>query len=280
MALVNSLVLMQYAKKNNFAIPAFNVDNLESVMAVTEALTQLKTPVIIQTIPRTLNYGGIATYPAMIKALMAHTDVDYCLHLDHGQNIETAKNCIQNGFSSVMIDGSSLPFEDNITLTAEVVAYAKEKGISVEGELGAIGGKEEGEIYLESSYTSIAEASEFVEKTNVDTLAIGVGTSHGIYKGIPKINVVRIREISNNIPTPLVLHGATGLDDETIINCINNGISKINYATELRLAFTKSIRASLQADNKIFDPKIYMREAVDEMKKAIIRKIKLLYRHS
>lgn len=278
MALVNSLDLMLEAKQKHFAIPAFNVDNLESVMAVTEAVKELKTPVIIQTIPRTLNYGGISTYPAMINALMAESKVDYCIHLDHGGDLEIAKKCVKAGYSSVMIDGSALPFEDNMRITSEVVSFMKPKGISVEGELGSIGGKEEGDKILQSKYTEVLEAAEFVKRTKVDTLAIGVGTAHGLYKGIPKINIDRIKEISNAIQTPLVLHGATGLDDKIILRCIENGICKINYATELRLAFTNSVRKFLENDREVFDPKIYLRKAVDDIKHAVIKKIKLLYK--
>lgn len=277
MSLVSSLELMQYAKKKKLAIPAFNVDNLESCMAVCEAMKELRTPVIIQTIPRTLNYGGISTYPAIINALMKDTDIDYCLHLDHGGDIEIAKKCQNAGFSSVMIDGSHLSLKDNIAITKEVVDYMKPRNISVEGELGAIGGKEEGEEILEARYTKVDEAIKFVSNTLVDTLAIGVGTAHGVYEGIPKINVERIKEISQVLDTPLVLHGASGLGDNVILQCIENGITKINYATELRLSFTNSLRKSLLNDADIFDPKIYMRKAVDDVKAAVIRKIKLLY---
>jgi tagatose 1,6-diphosphate aldolase GatY/KbaY len=200
------------------------------------------------------------------------------LHLDHGVDIEIAKKCQKAGYSSVMIDGSQLPLNDNINLTKEGVDYMKPRKISVEGELGAIGGKEEGDIFLESKYTKVSEAIKFASETGVDTLAIGVGTAHGVYKGTPKINFERIKEINKAVDTPLVLHGATGLSDDVILKCIDNGITKINYATELRLSFTNSLRQSLQADLDMFDPKIYMRKAIDDVKTAVIRKIRLLYK--
>lgn len=278
MSIVTSLELMGNASKKGFAIPAFNVDNLESVIAVTEAMKELNTPLIIQTIPRTLNYGGISTYPAMVNALMENSNVDYCIHLDHGNNLTLAKACIKSGFSSIMIDGSALCLTDNIKVTKEVVDYAKPLRISVEGELGAIGGKEENNYELESKFTLVAEAEEFVQKTNVDTLAIGVGTAHGIYKGIPKINVKRISEIHKAIAIPLVLHGASGLSEEICNACIDAGISKINFATELRQAFTESIRASLESDPDVYDPKIYLRQAIDQIKKVLYKKICLCYR--
>lgn len=277
MSLVTSLELMKIAEAKHYAIPSFNVDNLESVMAVTEVVKELNTPVIIQTIPRTLKYGGINTYPAMVKALMADCPTDYCLHLDHGNSFALAKTCIESGFSSVMIDGSALPLADNINITKTVVDYAKKLNISVEGELGAIGGKEDGDKNLSVAVTKVNEAIEFVSKSGVDTLAIGVGTAHGIYKGVPKINVVRIAEIHNAITTPIVLHGASGLSDKVIRCCIEAGISKINFATELRQAFTLGLRNSLSEDTEVFDPKIYMRKAIDEIKKVVVKKVRLCY---
>lgn len=200
---VSSARLMKRAAKESYAIPAFNIDNLESAMAVSEIMHEMRTPVIVQMIPRTLNYGGIAIYPAMMRELMADCPVDYALHLDHGSSLSLAKKCVAGGFSSVMFDGSAMPFEDNIKFTKEVTDFALPMDVSVEGELGTIGGKEEGDTELESSYTKVSEAEEFVRRTNVSTLAIGVGTAHGVYKGTPHINIDRIKEIHSAIETPL-----------------------------------------------------------------------------
>lgn len=274
---VSSARLMKRAEKENYAIPAFNIDNLESAMAVSEILHEMRTPVIVQMIPRTLNYGGIAIYPAMMRELMADCPVDYALHLDHGSSLALAKKCVAGGFSSVMFDGSLMPFEDNIKFTKEVTDFALPMDVSVEGELGTIGGKEEGDTDLEASYTKVSEAEEFVRRTNVSTLAIGVGTAHGIYKGTPHINIERIKEIHTAIDTPLVLHGASGLSDEVLKDCIAAGITKINFATELRQAYTNGIKAEFAKDPEVFDPKIYMRGAIDNIKEVLRHKINICY---
>lgn len=274
---VSSARLMKRAGKENYAIPAFNIDNLESAMAVSEIMHEMRTPVIVQMIPRTLNYGGIAIYPAMMRELMADCPVDYALHLDHGSSLSLAKKCVAGGFSSVMFDGSLMPFEDNIKFTKEVTDFALPMDVSVEGELGTIGGKEEGDTDLEASYTKVSEAEEFVRRTNVSTLAIGVGTAHGVYKGTPHINVERIKEIHAAIDTPLVLHGASGLSDEVLKDCIAAGITKINFATELRQAYTNGIKAEFAKDPDVFDPKIYMRGAIDSIKEVLRHKINICY---
>lgn len=274
---VSSARLMKRAEKENYAIPAFNIDNLESAMAVSEIMHEMRTPVIVQMIPRTLNYGGIAIYPAMMRELMADCPVDYALHLDHGSSLSLAKKCVAGGFSSVMFDGSLMPFEDNVKFTKEVTDFALPMDVSVEGELGTIGGKEEGDTDLEASYTKVSEAEEFVRRTNVSTLAIGVGTAHGVYKGTPHINVERIKEIHAAIGTPLVLHGASGLSDEVLKDCIAAGITKINFATELRQAYTNGIKAEFVKDPEVFDPKIYMRGAIDNIKEVLRHKINICY---
>ena len=278
MAVVTSYKLMKDAGENGYAIPAFNIDNLESALAVSQAMKETGLPVIVQTIPRTLVYGGISTYPAMMAALMEDCDdVDYAMHLDHGSSAELAAQCIKSGFSSVMYDGSALSFEENVKNTCEVTAFALDKGISVEGELGTIGGKEEGDTELEANYTKVSEAVEFVERTKVSTLAIGVGTAHGIYKGTPKINVTRIKEIKAAVSAPLVLHGASGLSDEVLSDCIGAGITKINFATELRQAYTSGIKQGFLNNPEAFDPKIYMPEAIEAIKNVIKAKMKICY---
>ena len=174
-----------------------------------------------------------------------------------------------------MFDGSMLPFEENIAKTREVTAMALPLGVSVEGELGAIGGKEEGDTELESSYTKVDEAVEFVQQTGVTSLAIGVGTAHGVYKGTPHIRVDRICEIHNATPVQLVLHGASGLSDDVLRECIDAGICKINFATELRQAYTSGIRKALSDDPDVFDPKLYMPIAIEEIKKVVRAKIEI-----
>lgn len=278
MSCVSSYKLMKTASREGYAIPAFNIDNLESALAAAEVMKETKKPIIIQTIPRTLAYGGMSVYPAMMKSLTSGADdVDYAMHLDHGNSKELAEKCINCGFSSVMFDCSMLSFDENVKKTKEVVDFALPLGISVEGELGTIGGKEEGDTDFEASYTKVSEAVDFCELTGVSTLAIGVGTAHGVYKGIPKINVERISEIHSAVATPLVLHGASGLSDDVLKSCIKAGISKINFATELRQAYTYGIKLGMEKNPEVFDPKIYMRVAIDEIKKVMLEKIAICY---
>lgn len=263
--IVTTKVLLERAKAGGYAVPALNVDNLESVLGVLAACRETGRSVIIQTIPKTLAYGGVKTYAAMVNALY-DGGADIALHLDHGGGEEICKKCIEAGYSSVMIDGSALPFEENAALTGRVVQYAHARGVAVEGELGTIGGKEEtaGSV----SYTDPDEAAEFARITKVDALAVGVGTAHGVYKGTPHIAVDRIAKIAARTPVPLVLHGASGLSDEVVRDCIAAGISKINFATQLRQAFTSGLKASLEKHPQAFDPKVYLPEAVEAVKAA------------
>ena len=274
-ALKTNFELMAQAEAAHQAVPAFNIDNLESALAVAQVMQETGSPVIVQTIPRTLRYGGTATYPALMRSLMADSATDYAIHLDHGSSLELAAACIRAGFTSVMFDGSLLPFAENIEKTRAVTAMARPLGISVEGELGTIGGKEEGDTDLESSYTKAEEAAEFVRKTDVTSLAIGVGTAHGVYKGTPHIRVDRIREIHAATDVQLVLHGASGLSDDILRSCIEAGICKINFATELRQAYPRGIRQALAADPNVFDPKLYMPAAIEEIKKVVRAKIEV-----
>ena len=263
--IVGNKVLLCEAKKGGYAVPAFNVDNLESVIGVLRAAENTGRPVIIQTIPRTLKYGGIPAYSALVRALYKGNP-DIAIHLDHGGDVAICKACIDAGYTSVMIDGSALVFDDNAKLTKEVVDLAHPLGISVEGELGTIGGKEETEAKIR--YTEVAEAQEFVARTGVDSLAIGVGTAHGVYKGVPHIAVDRIEEIAAKVDIPLVLHGASGLSDEVVTACIKAGISKINFATQLRQAFTQGLKEGLSANPDAFDPKVYLPYAIDRVREA------------
>ena len=263
--IVGNKVLLCEAKKGGYAVPAFNVDNLESVIGVLRAAENTGRPVIVQTIPRTLKYGGIPAYSALIRALYKGNP-DIAIHLDHGGDVGICKACIDAGYTSVMIDGSALDFDGNVGLTKQVVDVAHPLGISVEGELGTIGGKEE--TQSEIKYTEVSEAEEYVLRTGVDSLAIGVGTAHGVYKGVPHIAVDRIEEIAAKINTPLVLHGASGLSDEVIIACIKAGISKINFATQLRQAFTQGLKEGIAENPEAFDPKVYLPKAIQRVREA------------
>lgn len=263
--IVGNKILLENARRGGYAVPAFNVDNLESVLGVLRAAENTDRPVIIQTIPRTLRYGGIPVYSAMVRSLYKGNP-DISIHLDHGGDVGICKACIDAGYTSVMIDGSALDFDGNVGLTKQVVDVAHPLGISVEGELGTIGGKEE--TQSEIKYTEVSEAEEYVLRTGVDSLAIGVGTAHGVYKGVPHIAVDRIEEIAAKINTPLVLHGASGLSDEVIIACIKAGISKINFATQLRQAFTQGLKEGIAENPEAFDPKVYLPKAIQRVREA------------
>lgn len=263
--IVGNKILLENARRGGYAVPAFNVDNLESVLGVLHAAENTNRPVIIQTIPRTLRYGGIPVYSAMVRSLYKGNP-DISIHLDHGGDVGICKACIDAGYTSVMIDGSALDFDGNVGLTKQVVDVAHPLGISVEGELGTIGGKEE--TQSEIKYTEVSEAEEYVLRTGVDSLAIGVGTAHGVYKGVPHIAVDRIEEIAAKIKTPLVLHGASGLSDEVIIACIKAGISKINFATQLRQAFTQGLKEGNAENPEAFDPKVYLPKAIQRVREA------------
>ncbi len=261
--IVTAKELLTKAKRDGYAVPALNVDNLESVKAVLEAAEELNAPIVVQTIPATLRYGGEKTYVALVGALY-RGGADIAVHLDHGGDEDICARCIDNGYTSVMIDGSALPFEQNVALTSRVVKAAHARGVSVEAELGAIGGKEETEGKIE--YTDPDEAAEFVERTGADSLAIGVGTAHGVYRGTPHIAIDRIAQIAAKTDIPLVLHGASGLSDEVIESAIAAGISKINFATQLRQAFTAGVKRGLAEHPDAFDPKKYLPCAIDRIK--------------
>lgn len=270
--IVTNKQLLSTAKRKGYAVPAFNVDNLESVLGVLNALNSTGKPLIIQTIPRTLKYGGIPTYAALTRVLYKG-GADLSIHLDHGGDIQTVKACIDAGYTSVMIDGSMLDFDQNVSLTKQVVELARKSGVSVEAELGTIGGKEETEGQIK--YTEVAEAVEFVKLTGVDSLAIGVGTAHGVYKGTPQIAVDRIKEIADKVDIPLVLHGASGLSDEVIRACIDAGINKINFATHLRQAFTEGLKKGLADKGATYDPKTYLPFAIKAVQEVAERIINL-----
>ena len=262
--------LLKAARRGGYAVPAFNVDNLESVMGVLEACKDY--PAIVQTIPRTLSYGGVGSYAAMIKSLY-NGNADIAIHLDHGGSLDICKSCLVTGYTSIMIDGSALPFDDNVKLTSEAVELAHSFGADVEAELGGIGGKEESSAQIR--YTDPEEARLFVKLTGVDALAIGVGSAHGIYKGEPHIDIDRIRDIASVTDVPLVLHGASGLSDEVLTDCIRAGIAKINFATELRQAFTRGLKEGLKLMPDAYDPKQYLPYAVEQVKQVALSKIKV-----
>lgn len=259
--------------EGGWAVPAFNAENLEMVQAIVAAAEEMRSPVMIQTTPSTVKYLTLHQAYAMVKAEADHASVPVCLHLDHCESYEGVSAALNAGYSSVMIDASKLPFEENIATTIKVVADAKKLGIPVESELGTVGGKEDG-LTAGISYTDPDEAVEFAERTNIDMFAVAIGTAHGFYKGEPKLNFELLAELRRRIDMPFVLHGGSGIPDEMVRRTIEGGICKVNFATELRAAATKAVRAAL-ADEKIIDPKKFMGPAREAVKQLCIEKILL-----
>ncbi|EXG86435.1 ketose-bisphosphate aldolase [Clostridium sp. ASBs410] len=255
MALVTSKQMLLDAQKGGYAVGAFNVENMEMVKAVIAAAKELQAPVMLQTTPSTVKYGTLKTYQALVAAEAEKAGIPVCLHLDHGSSFELAVRAIQAGYTSVMIDGSHEDFEQNIALTKKVTEVAKACGVTVEAELGKVGGKEDDLEAEGDTNTDPAEAREFVERTGVDSLAIAIGTAHGFYADTPVLDKERVSEVRSLVSIPLVLHGASGLRDEDIRECVQRGMCKVNFATELRVAYTDAGKKLIAENPDMFDPK-------------------------
>ena len=274
MALVTSKDLLLDAQKNHYAIGAFNVENMEMVQAVIAAAEALSSPVIIQTTPGTLKYADPELYYANVATAAKAAKVPVVMHLDHGSSFDLAMRCFRAGYTSVMIDGSHDPFEQNIAVTKSVVDACHAAGVPVEAELGKVGGKEDDLDGGEGNgYTVPSEAAEFVEKTGVDSLAVAIGTAHGVYKGIPKLDLDRISQIRQVVSVPLVLHGTSGVPDDTVRECIARGMCKVNYATDLRIAFSNGVKEYLAANPDVYDPKKYCAKGRELVKQYVMSKI-------
>lgn len=276
MELVTTKQMLKNAQEGNYAVGAFNVENMEMVMAVISAAEEMKAPVIMQTTPSTVKYAGLDYFLANARVAASKASVPVAIHLDHGSSFELASEAFRVGYTSIMIDGSHSDFESNIKVSKAVVDMCKAAGIAVEAELGKVGGKEDdldggdGDIY-----TDPQEAKEFVERTGVDSLAIAIGTAHGMYKGEPKLDLDRLSEIRQVVSVPLVLHGGSGIPDSKVQESIRRGICKVNYATELRIAYTEGVNKYLAANPNEIDPKKYNKAAMEEVKNFVIEKMKV-----
>ena len=255
MPLVTSKWMLEDAQKRGYAVGAFNVENMEMVKAVIAAAQELKAPVMLQTTPSTVKYAGLSMYAAMAAAEAEKASVPVCIHLDHGSSFELAVQAIKAGYTSVMIDGSKEPFEENVAVSKRVADVAKACGIPVEAELGKVGGKEDDLEAEADTNTDPMEAKEFVERTGITSLAVAIGTAHGFYVGTPVLDKERLSEIRKVVDIPLVLHGASGLSDEDVSDCVKRGICKVNFATELRAAYTAAVKKHLEEKPETFDPK-------------------------
>jgi fructose-bisphosphate aldolase class II len=297
--LVSNRDLLVPATRDKYAVGAFNVNNLEVVLAVAEAAVEECSPAIVAVTPSAIKYGGLAYLSKIVRTAAENSPVPLSLHLDHGEDFEMASKCVAAGFTSVMIDGSHLSFEENIAVTKKVADVAHPKGVSVEAELGRLAGVEEKTVEeKEAILTDPNVAKEFVDRTGVDALAIAVGTSHGAYKfkAEPKLDFERLKLIRTRVTVPLVLHGASsvptwiiekatkygaqlegakGIPEDNIKKAISLGIAKINIDTDLRLAFTATVREVLANSPKEFDPRKILGPAKEVMKEVVEGKMRL-----
>ena len=255
MPLVTSGKMLTDAQKGGYAVGAFNAENMEMVKAIIKAAEELKAPVMIQTTPSTVKYGTLETYAAIVSAEAKKASVPVCLQLDHGNSFELAVQAIKAGYTSVMIDGSHEDFEGNIAVSKKVADVAKAVNIPVEAELGKVGGKEDDLEAEADTNTDPQQAKEFVERTGVDSLAVAIGTAQGFYVGTPVLDKERLTEIRQVVDIPLVLHGASGLSDEDVRDCVKRGICKVNFATELRAAYTAAGKKLIEEKPETIDPK-------------------------
>ena len=273
MPLVTSEKMLIDAQKGSYAVGAFNVENMEMVKTVIAAAEELNAPVMLQTTPSTVKYGTLDTYYAMAAAEAQKASVPVCIHLDHGSSFDLAVQAIKAGYTSVMIDGSHEDFENNIAVTKKVVDVAKACGIPVEAELGKVGGKEDDLVADADTNTDPLEAKEFVERTGVSSLAIAIGTAHGFYTGTPVLDKERVSQVRKMVSVPLVLHGASGLSDEDVKDCVKRGICKVNFATELRVAYTEAVKKLLAEKPDTFDPKKLGIVGMEAVKKIVKERI-------
>lgn len=275
MPLVTSEKMLLDAQKGGYAVGAFNVENMEMVKAVLAAAEELKAPVMLQTTPGTIKYGTVETYAAIVKAEAEKVSVPVCLHLDHGDSFELAVQAMKAGYTSVMIDGSQADFEENIAITKKVVDVAKAIGIPVEAELGKVGGKEDDLEADADTNTDPMEAKEFAERTGISSLAVAIGTAHGFYVGTPVLDKPRVSAIKEVVSVPLVLHGASGLSEEDVRECVERGMCKVNFATELRAAYTAAVKKLLEEKPETYDPKKLGNVGMEAVKEQVKIRMKM-----
>ncbi len=273
--LENMQNMLKKAEIGKYAIPHFNINNLEWTRFILEECEKLKTPVIIGVSEGAGKYmGGFKTVADMVKNLINYLNITapVALHLDHGSSYESCVDAIDSGFTSVMIDASKHSIEENIRITKQVVDYAHTKNVTVEAEVGAVGGEEDG-VANELAYAKIEDAVKLVQETNIDFLAPALGSVHGIYKGEPKLDFERMIKIHELVKLPLVLHGGSGIPDELIKKAISCGICKININTELQIAWSQGVRKFLSENDKVYDPRKIIKSGENTMKEMIKEKV-------
>ncbi len=277
MSLVPVAELLLQAQKGKYAVGAFNCNNMEIVQAIVTAAEAEQSPVIVQASQGAIKYAGIEYISALTRLAAEKASVPVALHLDHGTSFAQVMQCVHSGFTSVMIDGSKHRLEDNIALTNKVIEAVRPLGISVEAELGKIGGTEDDISVSErdSLFTDPGEAERFMQETDVDSLAVAIGTAHGQYKGTPKLDFDRLAKIKERVAVPLVLHGSSGVPDEAVREAIRLGICKVNIDTNIREAFVLAARQVLEANPKEIDPRKMLGPARDRAIHIIREKIRV-----
>jgi tagatose 1,6-diphosphate aldolase GatY/KbaY len=278
MSFVSSKEILTDAYKNNYAVGAFAAHNLEILKAVVSSAEKLQAPILIQTTPGTIKYLGFDRIVSMVKATAEDAKVPIALHLDHGDSFETAMKCLRAGYTSIMIDGSSLPLDENIALVKRVVDVAKPMGVPVEAELGTIGGVED-DLDIDEADALLTDptvAKEFVEKTGIDFFAPAFGTAHGLYKEEPKLRFDLLEEIQRLVGIPIVMHGASGVPDASLTRALQYGVAKVNFSTELKVAFAIELRNYLLEHSDASDPRKYFVPAMEAVSKLVESKIELL----
>lgn len=280
--LVHIKEIVPRARRDGYAIGAFNTVNLEVTLAIIRAAVAKRSPVIVQVSETTIKYAGLKPITHIVETIAKNeaVNVPVALHLDHGKSFRSVAECINSGFSSIMIDASDLPLDENIILTKQAVDYARKRDVWAQGEIGRVKGIEEAISVSEreASMTTPEEAMTFVQKTGVDTLAVSIGNVHGIWKmrkGVPKLDIKRLKDISREITIPLVLHGASGLPQDEIQKAIATGITIINIDTELRLAFTETLRTTLRENQEMYDPREVLTPSIEAIQRVVEEKIEM-----
>ncbi|MFB3165461.1 class II fructose-bisphosphate aldolase [Neobacillus sp. 179-J 1A1 HS] len=277
MALVSMKDMLNKALNKGYAVGQFNINNLEWTQAILSAAEKEKSPVILGVSEGAARYmGGFTVVTAMVKALLKEMEISVpvAIHLDHGSSFEICKAAIDAGFTSVMIDASHYPFEENVQITKQVVDFAHLRGVSVEAELGTVGGQEDDVIADGIIYADPKECEELVTLTGIDCLAPALGSVHGPYKGEPNLGFKEMEEICQTIKIPLVLHGGTGIPAEQIKKSISLGTAKINVNTEKQIEFTKAVREILNNNSEVYDPRKYFGPGREAIKETVIRKMR------
>ncbi|MBG0764943.1 MAG: class II fructose-1,6-bisphosphate aldolase [Tissierellales bacterium] len=272
--LVTGKELLDKAHEGGYAVGAFNVNTMEQCQAIIAAAEETRSPVIIQASQGGLKYAGVKMISAMVKALAEDTDIPVALHLDHGTDFKQIMLCLRHGFTSVMIDASKLPLQGNIDTTKKVCEIAHAVGVSVEAEIGKIGGTEDDVTVSEreATFTDPDEAAKLVNETGVDSLAIAIGTAHGPYKGEPKLDFDRLELIKKKLDMPIVLHGSSGVPEASIRKAVSLGVNKINIDTDIRLSFSAAVR-DFVGKSDAYDPRKIITPARDAMKETIKEKM-------